>query len=277
MSSIVKGVKKVFKKVAKVVKKIAAPALAAAAVIFTGGAALGLGAMAGGWSAAAATVTSSLGLTGAAGAVVTGAITQAGYGALIGGAASALSGGSFSKGARQGAAAGAVTGGLLSGINQAVNAGKVGATASKAPVSLDASGKVIPTPESVRTFALPETGQSASATAAASAAPAATKGGLLSRAGRFLKDNPELTGNIVKGVGTGLLAGAEADAQRDLMRARYDRVAENYETDPGRRFRDAAPGSGETPIRRFDPSRYGSFRYEYNTGTGRIERVPIEG
>lgn len=101
MSGVAKGVGKVFKKAAKVVKKVAPIALGAAAVYFTAGAALGFAPTLG--AAAGSLVGSSvLGNTTLA-SVVTGAITQAGYGAAIGGLTAAATGGSISKGMQTGA------------------------------------------------------------------------------------------------------------------------------------------------------------------------------
>lgn len=108
------GIKKAFKKVFDVAKVVAPVALLAGAVIFSGGAALGLAPLgiAGGWGAAASTLTSSLGLTGTLGSVLTGAVTNAGFGALAGGALSLVTGGDPMKGIQQGALAGGVAGGI---------------------------------------------------------------------------------------------------------------------------------------------------------------------
>lgn len=113
MSGVLKGVTKVFKKVAKVVKKVAPIALAIAAVVYTGGAALGATPTLG---AAMGSLTSSMGLSGTLGSVVTGALTQAGYGAAIGAATSAITGGDIMKGMQGGALTGAITGGVTGSL-----------------------------------------------------------------------------------------------------------------------------------------------------------------
>lgn len=280
ISSVFKGIKKVFKKVVKVVKKVAAPVLAIGALVFTGGAALGLAPLAGGWGAAASAVTAKLGATGVLGSALTGAITQAGYGALTGGLISEVSGGSFSQGARAGATVGAVTGGLLSGFSHLRNPQPPNLTgaAQRTGVTVDEAGKVIE--GGARSFPLPTRETGGVSASQGGAAQAATGGrGLLSGIGKFAKDNPEITAGLVQGVGTGLLSGAQADAERDMLRERYDQVRANYRgADPGSRYRDVAPGeSNQTPTERFDPRSYGSYEYQYNARTGRIERVPVGG
>ncbi len=280
MSSVVKGIKKVFKKVVDVVKKIAVPALMVGALVFTGGASLGLNSILGGWGSAVTAVTTKLGAKGVLGSVISGAITQAGKGAVIGGAVSAATGGSFSEGAKAGAVGGAVTGGLLgatsalrapiaapTGAEQATNA--VGQPTSQAAgATIDgATGRVI---EEAATGAMGPPVSRAGAAISSSAG----SGGLLSRAGNFIRSNPELVGNIMKGVGAGLSAGAEADAERDLLRERQRLISRNYRgVDPGRNYREASPGrSTQSPTERF-----GSFEYQYNPSSGRIERVPVGG
>jgi hypothetical protein len=116
MSGVAKAVGKVFKAVVKVVRKVAPVVLAAAAIYFTAGAALGVSGAAGGWGAAAASMTSSMGATGTLGSVLTGAITQAGYGAAMGGVTSLLTGQDPMKGMQAGALGGAITGGISGGL-----------------------------------------------------------------------------------------------------------------------------------------------------------------
>ena len=284
MSSVFKGIKKIFKKVVKVVKKIAPVVLGVAALVFTGGAALGLAPLAGGWSAAAATVGSTLGGTGVLGSALTGAITQAGTGALIGGGISALSGGSVREGLKRGAAAGAITGGLLgaaSGIRARVPdpLRPIDAPASGATID-NATGEVIgggakTYPYSEAPLEGPAQAVNAAGEVIAPAGGATGGRGLLSRVGGFIKDNPEVSGGIIKGLGTGLFA--ESDS--DVLRTRHGLVSANYAgADPGANYRGAAPGtSGQTPTERFDPKVYGSFEYQYDPKVGRIVRVPVGG
>lgn len=278
MSSVFKGIKKVFRKIVKVVKKIAPIVLAVGALVFTGGAALGFTSLAGGWGAAATAITTKLGATGLLGSVLTGAVTQAGYGALIGGITAEISGGSFSKGAKAGAAAGAVTGGLLSGYSHLRTPPP--ATGPTVGSTIDAAtGQVIE--GGAQTFPMPNT-QPATGQALDAAgnvienAPAAPRG-LMSKVGGFIKENPEVSGSIIKGLGTALSAGADADAERDLLRDRYGLVAKNYAgADPGANYRTAAPGTGgQSPTERFDPASYGAWEYIYDPTQGRIVRQQV--
>ena len=116
MSGVVKGVAKVFKKVVKVVKKVLPVILAAAAIYFTAGAALGVAGTAGGWGGAASGLVGKLGLGSTLSSVLTGAVTQAGYGAVLGGGLALVTGGDVGKGLLRGAAAGAITGGITGAI-----------------------------------------------------------------------------------------------------------------------------------------------------------------
>ena len=285
MSKVVKGIKKVFKKVVKVAKKIAPVALAVGALVFTGGAALGLAPMAGGWSAAASTVTSALGATGTVGAALTGAITQAGYGALVGG----VLGGS--EGMKRGAAAGLLTGGATGAYGAlrtpAPTAAPTAAAATdpssylpgaanyNAPAALPPGGGVrAAAPQLDYTAPLP-------AQAVAQAAPG---GGGLMRAPApqpeqegFMARNKDLIGRTVAGVGTGLVQGATAEAygegQLRYLRERDRMIGERYEgADPGRQFRDVAPGQGQAPADRYASQ---SFEYQYDPQQRRIVKVPV--
>lgn len=270
MSSVVKGVKKVFKSVVKAVKKVAVPLLAAGALVFTAGAALGVASLAAGWGGAASAIASSVGASGVVGSALTGAITQAGYGALIGGTVSAASGGSFTEGARVGAAAGAITGGATGALRGGLMP-KAGGTMTDT------------TSGHVKTFPYdpgrpgPGTVIDESGAVGAPQAPG-VRGGLISRVGGWAKENPELAGGLIQGVGSALTAGANADAERDLVRERYTQVRQNYAgADPGSAYRSADPARGGLmPSQRFDPSYYGSWEYRYDPNAGRIVRVPVE-
>lgn len=283
MSSVFKGIKKVFKKVVNVVKKIAPVVLAVAAIVYTGGAALGLSSFAGGWGAAAATVSQSLGASGVLGSALTGAITQAGYGALVGGAAAAATGGSVSRGLQRGAAAGAITGGVtgtVSGLRNANAAATAGQSSSQGVTIDGATGQ--PISGGAKTFPMPEAGapgapQAIDAAGEVVTQAPATSGGLLSKGG-WLERNQTLAGNVIKGVGTGLLSGSAADSERDLIRERQKLISDNYAgADPGASYRTATPGNGQAPAQRFDRNYYGSWEYRYVPESGRIEKVPTEG
>ena len=143
---------KIFKSVVNVVKKIAPIVLAAAAVYFTAGAALtggGFGTAA--WTQAASAFTSgTLGLSGTLGSVVSGALTQAGFGAAIGAGVSAITGGNIMKGAQMGALTGAVTGGI-GGYMNAPQVGAAGAADAATKSGLEISGQVKGLPDTTVT------------------------------------------------------------------------------------------------------------------------------
>ena len=274
MSSVFKGIKKIFKKVVDVVKKVAPIALAVGALVFTGGAALGLTSMAGGWSAAAGAVTSAIGASGTVGAALTGAITQAGYGALAGGVLAEATGGKFSEGAKKGAAAGAITGGLLSGASHLkANMGGATPTAGATPGIAPPSGGEVAA-NGVKTYPLPQTPPITGTPVDAAGNVIKTGGGLLSKAAGFVEKHPVLTGNIIQGVGAALVGNNQVDA----IQERYRQVRKNYAgTDPGTEYAAAQPGSGLLPRDRFSPNYYGSYEYQYNPQSGRIEKVPVGG
>lgn len=271
MSKIVKSVKKVFKKVGNVVKKVAPAALAIGAIVFTGGAALGLAPMAGGWAGAASAITAKLGAGGVLGGALTGAITQAGYGALAGGAMAAVSGGDVRRGLMMGAAAGAVTGGITGGFNAA-------SAARQATAGVPGAGGTIEMGDAYNAA----TGAGVTQPTAAgtgSAAPGTTASrGLLSSVtgdGGWLERNQTLVGNVVGGIGEGLMSSASADAELDMMRERSNQVRRNYEgVDPGTTYRTLSnEGSGVSPTERF--GQRPRYQFQYNPQSQRIERVEI--
>lgn len=260
MSKIVRGIRKVFKRVVKALKKVVPIVLAVAAIYFTAGAALGWAGAAGGISGAVATVTAGLG-EGIVAGVVRGALVSAAKGAAIGGISSAVTGRSVTKGMQAGATIGAVTGGISGGLDAAKSAAQIGPGAKTFPLPatpaiqgqyLDAAGNVI-----------------------------AEKGGLL-QAGGWLERNQGFAGDVVKGLGVGMMAGAAGDAETAYLREKFRLTRENYAgTDPGRNYRSlapqgaGAPPSGRPPANRFDPSTYGSFEYEYDPAQGKIVKVPV--
>ncbi len=279
MSKVVKGVKKVFKKIVKVIKKVAPIILAIGVVVFTAGAALGFAPAFATWSAAVSTATAGLG-SGVLGTAVTGAITQAGYGAIIGGTVSAVSGGSFSEGAKSGAKVGAITGGVSGGFN----AFKAGATLTKGAPPYR-YGSTTPPAGSTPGTAPPISGPPAppgtpvggvGPPVGPGAPPGGGAGGLIRGAGKFIKDNPTLVGHAVQGIGAGLMAGSAADAERAFVRERFDQTRANYAgTDPGQTYRGLEPGTGKSPTERYDPRNFGSFEYRYDPEQGRIIKVPV--
>lgn len=230
------SIKKTFKKVLNVAKKALPIVLAAGAVVFTAGAALGLAPLgiAGGWGGAMSALTGSMGLTGTLGSVVTGALTNAGYGAVLGGVTSAVTGGDVMKGMGLGAAGGAITGGIgsaiqggavdpLSGLwekgaataspNLTTQSLERVATDGPATQGLGAGSKGGMVATSA-TAPQPATGVATAPGAVAPAAPStatgANTGGFLG-AGGWLERNGALAGNALSGLGQGLMAGMEED------------------------------------------------------------------
>lgn len=219
------------------------------------------------------------------GGALTGAITQAGYGALIGGGISKLSGGSFSQGAQMGALGGAITGGVTgafssmgsaaTGTAKATQQAATGTSQAGTPTGFPSAG------QAGQAASGTATGQVANQTAGQVAGQTAAKttGGLLSKVGGWVERNQTLVGNTVSGLGQGLLSGASADAEKDLLNERYHKIEQNYAgTNPSSGYRGLAPGqSGQSPTERFTPGYYAAGRYEfrYSPQSGRIERVPV--
>jgi len=278
MSGVIKSVVKVFKKVVKVVLKVLPYILAAAAIIYTGGAALGLVA---GWGATAASITTGLGLsaTSGIGAVLTGAVTSAGYGAAIGGIGSVVMGGDFGDGAKSGALVGAVTGGIGGAFSSAAlpAAGKVSSVAKNgaslagtttAGVSVGAKNGLL------------QGAQSATNTAASSSGSVFSGAtDVLGRVWDGVKDSP-VAGQLISGLGKGLLASASSEDEAEALlardRERADRIAENY-GDPGTGLLASAgqlarlpADSFPTPQQRWDQP----GEYVFNRQAGRIVFQP---
>lgn len=286
MSGVLKSVGKVFKKVGKAVGKILPAVLAVGATVFTAGAALGLPAMAGGWGGA---VSSVFGGGSTIGNMLTGAVTQAGYGAALGGAASMIGGGSFSDGAAAGAAAGAVGGGLMAGMGGGTDllAGKVGqSTANRFDTAWSTAaggGQGNMTPDAVGQFAAGKglTAPTPTPTVAGASmpAPAAAGGnGLMS----FLKDNQAVVGQTLSGLGSGLMQGLAAKDAAAAREKEQQRVTDSYGVDPNTlaglgsspQTTTGAPTPAEAYSRR-DASapKSGKGRYKFNPTSGTIEWV----
>lgn len=282
MSKVVKGVKKVFKKVAKVVKKVAPIVLAVGAVVFTGGAALGLAGAAGaGWGAAAAQVASTLGATGTLGSVITGAITQAGYGAVAGGVLAELSGGDFADGMKRGALAGAVSGGVMGGLGMntdplsSMNKGTAGPAAAGQPGQAGAGGMTA-SQEAAAGGVKYSLEEGLKANTVPTAGGASRVGGLF-KSGGWLERNQDLAGNVIKGLGQGLVASSDADALAERDKFRQKMIQQNYEgIDPGRNYIQAAPNPmAQRPGEKYDQRVFTDYEYRYNPEKGRIERVAL--
>lgn len=306
MSGVLKSVKKVFKKVVKVVKKVLPIILAAAAIYFTAGAALGVAGTAGGWGAAASSLTSQMGATGMLGNVLTGAITQAGYGAAVGAGLSAVTGGDPLKGAQRGALTGAITGGVMGGVGLGTD--PLAGIGEQAPTSFD-PGSALPAdvsgavPGQGASFdpgsALPSNVGEASQTAAnisntggaavdvggagggAGGPPADTGSGIFGPEG-WIKQNEVLSKGLIKGGGEmlgslampgesdGRMAAAQVNADADAQR-RAQATANFTSTGTGLLPTGVTLNNDPRPRApaRFNPANQNG-RWQYDPSQGRL-------
>ncbi len=222
MCSPFRAIGKVFKKVLKAIRKVAPIALAIGAVVFTVGGAMGVGSMAGGWGGAVGKLTSTLGLNSTLGNIVTGAITQAGYGAALGGGLSAMTGGDFATGAERGALVGGVTGGVTGGFspeNIDPLRGFTTPDASTAPGAAPAAATAPGTSTGLLPAAPAAPGAAPTAAVPVPTAPVA--GTTPAAAPSWLSEHQTLVGGALAGIGQGLVsgmaAGDEAEADRETM------------------------------------------------------------
>lgn len=294
MSGVVKSVGKIFKKVIKTVKKLAPVILGAAAIYFTAGAALGIAGTAGGWGGAVSGLVGRLGLGSTLSSVLTGGMTQAGYGAVLGAATSAVTGGDVSKGALTGALTGAATGGLLGGLGVATDPFKgIGETAAGSTLSGGTGADTLvggAGPPSNLGFAgsidnAAELNPSTITNATSGATTPPPGNGLLSNLGKFITNNQELVGGAIKGIGAGIGGFAEADATIEAAKIRSDQeakrraeIAGNFGTGGGGGLlSNATPDDTvrPTPQQQFNPAnRFAQnrgARWWYNPESGRIE------
>lgn len=109
----------------------------------------------------------------------------------------------------------------------------------------------------------------------ANAAGAGT--GFLGKVGSLVKDNKDLIGSVLDGVGKGLALDAENKAQLDLLQKKHDLIASNYNgANPSSTFRGLAPNTGApSPAQRFGASTagVGGWRWEYDPSQGKIVKV----
>ena len=288
MSGVVKTVKKVFKKVANVVKKVAPIALGVGALVVTGGAALGLPALAGGFGGAVSSALGAIGVpaTGALSSVLTGAVTQAGYGAAIGGVTSMVSGGDFADGAKMGAAAGALTGGLTGALGSATRAATGAAQgvtgqptiATRNLPTLANGGGPLARPENlvaavdsapVTYTSAPQVAQAATQTAPAyTSTPAYTSApteAVTSGLGKFL--NNDVVVQTLAGAAKGAISGIGGREEDDstaqqiaYQREEQQRITDSYNIDPAALDRVS---SVDTPRPR---TRRSTARYDRDQG-----------
>lgn len=300
MSGAVRSVTKVFKKVVKTTAKVLPVALGVGALVFTAGAALNVPGMAGGWGEAMSKLTSAMGATGVLGNVLTGALTQAGYGAVLGGAGGAV----FSddplkgalKGAQIGAGTGAITGGVMGGLDFETDPIKGFLPSGDKMTRADSAAMLGGGGGELGEDALGEaeaTGfMQGKAAAGPKIGPAATGMSPVERAildRSWLERNQGLAGGVIGGLGSGIAAmasgrgTAEATEKAAEMRLQGERearqaTAANY-ANPGagllRPADVAALRTGvprPTPAQRFDPRTYGGS-YEFDPQSGTIKFV----
>lgn len=236
-------------------KKIALPVLAIAAVVLTGGAALGVLPALGGASG----LLASVGIKGALASILTTAAQAATFGAV----GAAITGGNIIKGATSGFMAGALMGGIgaaTGGLGASAQAASQGAqTVQQAQAGLDQaqaalgnagsaglsggeallkSGTIGLENATAGTGLASTLGAGApvlnpitdSAGALVSSAPVVVSsggGGFLGGLGRFAEKNPVLFGNLVNGVGQGIMANEaakERQRERDRNEASYSGI-----------------------------------------------------
>lgn len=228
MSGVAKSVKKVFKKVAKVVKVVAPIAVTAGALIFSAGSAMGISAFSGGWGGAVGNLMRSAGITGTLGNVLTGAITQAGYGGIVGLVGGAVAGDPM-KGMQYGSAAGAVTGAATGALQSVPTATQPGTPQQ------GRGGLMTGAPGVQGTAAVPSPIPAAPTPAPpgmsyqTAAAPSVGSGAL-----DFLSNNQEMIGGLMTGLGQSLVSGDDAEAAEKAAMERdqeqRDWISANYAT-----------------------------------------------
>ena len=272
MSKLLKSIGKVFRKIVRAVKKFALPILAIGAIVLTGGAALGL------------TTTTLGGLAGQLGlGAIAPAITAAGQGALFGAVGSAIQGKNILKGATTGLIAGGVTGGLgqaFGAIGKAATTGlpstanAASNVASNASVTGGAINGVTEASNAARAIQTAN-GIAGAATDLTSAIPmaganmtaptlASSGGGLGGALGGFMKENPLIAGQMISGLGQGLLGYAGAKAQAKQDEKNWKRVADSYTTDGLLEPTGVDYGAGRpTPAQKYQ-------RFGYDPRTGQI-------
>lgn len=294
MSSVIKGIGKVFKSIVKVAKVVLPIALAVGAVVFTAGAALGVPAMAGGWGGAMTSVFGSSTI----GNVLAGAATQAGYGAAMGAATSAVTGGNVMKGMQTGAAVGAVTGGITGWVSPH-NIDPLKGVFSKAPDAAAAPNASTLSAAEGGVGNGPASGNGILASNTPAASPAGgppnyqnqpntnNSGGGGGGGGdggsandSWINKNGLLVGGLVQGAGNAISGVSQSNAERDISAQDKANIRENYGvgnadgTGNGlltqRTFTPYT--GGQTPQERFTPS-YGG-EYQWDPNTRRVVFVP---
>lgn len=251
MSGVFKAIGKVFKKVVKVVKKIAIPALAIGAVVLTGGAALGV-------LPSVASVIGGLGLPAGISTMLSSAVTSSGLGFLMGG--------------KKGAVSGFVTGGLMGALGAPIGgtpSGGVGSTlpnssqlinnvaAQQAPASIAGAASAAPAVAAV----------APNVTASISGLPTAN-GGLMGTI--FGNQQSPVAGQLLQGLGQGLMAKAQYKAEERARAKEEERIAGNYSTEGGLLDPSVMNGSAAAP--RFDDPYAEVAKWSYDPRQGKLVR-----
>lgn len=295
MSSVVKGVSKVFRAVTSSPLAIVGGALALGAVLVTGGAALGLAPMALGAGGATGAVAGTSAVSSTLGSIFTSAATQGAIGALVGGGVSAATGGDVAKGALVGAGVGALTGGVTgaigstaSGVTSAPTASgaglspgaEVGRAASglgvgAADLGTAANGAGSDFISGAGVGMQPSTDLTLNTGTPPPAAPStglgAGLGGMVDSAGNFIKNNQTLVGSALGGVGQGAMAYFGAQEQAAAQAAQFEKIRQSYNTGP---MYTRPGGEGGTAGGNGILNNKGGLgtRYRYDPETKRIER-----
>jgi hypothetical protein len=285
MSGVVSGISKVFTSVGSAAARVGQAVMGVGRAVFTAGAATGAGPMgAGGFTSVLQNLTGS----GVLGNMLTGAITQAGYGALLGGAIGAITGQGFGKGALIGGLGGAVTGGL-GGLAGAAGV-DTGIVTGSTPTGMASTGSTAPGPSSIP--GLPDANFNARVggppvnlpvTPPGMAVPAAGGGWGGAAAGgggggfwNFLQS--PTGGNLIAGLGQGLMEGMAAkerreaaEADRQFLLDKEQRLRDSYNVSPSVLHGPVAEDTG-----RPKPSeKYARPRYQYDPASGMIVTVPV--
>lgn len=285
MSGVLKSIGKVFRKVIKTVKKFALPILAIGAVVLTGGAALG---------ALPALGAGGLGLS----TTMTAVVTAAAKGAAIGALGSAVTGGNILKGASMGALAGGLTGGIgaiAGGAGGAASAATSAAGGLPGTASGALGGSIVNAGAGAALHTGSALGGSLSGAASGIGSVASGIGGGFSSTlggspsvagpsyttmptnipaprtggigGIFGNMDPMMKGQLISGIGQGLLANEQQKAQRRAEKEERDRIEANYSGIGDSLFRaDAPSNTGQSPGTRFNAPVYGRVTYDPQTG-----------
>lgn len=303
MSNPFRAIGKAFKSIGKIVKKIAVPALVIGAAVLTGGAALGLG------LPSLAGVAGKLGLS-----AIVPALTTAGHGAIAGGLVGLVTGKNVLKSATAGFVTGGVLGGIGQIANAAGAAGKAGSALANVSGAPSTAASTASTAASTAGSSAASTAASTAASAgtagassamnaitsgvsnlgqvaaqnvatsgfqsamAAAATPALpASGGALGGFFKFMNENPIVSGQMISGVGQGILANERAKEERRAEEERVKRIQGNYAGLTNLRSMNDVMAQPAAPAGPDAGTYYNQAvrgqRYAYNPNTGQIVMV----